>query len=386
MKNIAIISPNQNAYSETFIQAHRDLLKGNIHFLYGGSVPQYFGDNQCILDFYVNKKWEEYLQENKLSRKILRLLPYTIYQKYFKNQLFQSAQYTIVDAICFYLKYYKIDVILAEYGPTGAAILPIAKKLNIKLIVHFHGYDASINALVEQYKDKYLEMFEYASNIIAVSKVMRVKLLSLGCPEYKIIVNPCGPNDSFLNMVPKFNKIQFCSIGRFVDKKAPYYTILAFKKVLNKYPDANLVMAGDGPLLNTCKNIVKFLNIDHNVEFPGVITPQQFKTYLEESLAYVQHSITAENGDMEGTPVAILEASAAGLPVISTKHAGIPDVIIDGKTGYLVDEHDVQAMADKIIAIVENIEFAKKIGTMGKQNIKSAFTLDDHIKKIQNIL
>src|SRR5690606_18550174 len=125
-------------------------------------------------------------------------------------------------------------------------------------------------------------------------------------------------------------------------------------------------MAGDGQLLNICKNLVKYLNLQSHVEFPGIITPETYRKYLEESLAFLQHYITTETGDMERTPLAVLEASAAGIPVISTNHAGIPDVIIDGETGLLCKEHDVEGMAQHMITLLDNPEKAKRIGAAGK--------------------
>src|SRR5690606_7951411 len=106
---------------------------------------------------------------------------------------------------------------------------------------------------------------------------------------------------------PTFSKKQFVAIGRFTDKKAPYYTLMAFKEAIKNHPDATLIMAGDGQLLNMCKNLVRFFKIENQVAFPGVISPEKFRELLSESLAFVQHSITAENGDMEGTPLAVLE-------------------------------------------------------------------------------
>ena len=85
----------------------------------------------------------------------------------------------------------------------------------------------------------------------------------------------------------------------------------------------------------------------------GVITPEEYRSELQNSLAFVQHSITAENGNMEGTPLAVLEASAAGIPVISTNHAGIPDVVLYEQNGLLCQEKDVQKMTDNIIKLLK---------------------------------
>ncbi len=369
MKNIAIISPNKNAYSETFIQAHKNLLKGNIHYLHGGNIPTNSDKNGNLMKYY----WKHHF-----LLKLLKLLPAFFYHKLKKQ--------TNNDYLKFYLKNEKIEIVLAEYGVTGAVNLELLKELNIKLIVHFHGFDASVKQVITKYKTAYKEMFEYANSIIVVSNVMKQKIFELGCPEKKLVLNTYGPNQLFLDIEPIFSKKQFIAIGRFVDKKAPYYTIVAFQKVLQKHPDAKLIFGGDGFLINTSKNIAKMLNISKNVIFFGVIPPEDFKKYLKESLAFVQHSITAENGDMEGTPVAVLEASAAGLPVISTFHAGIPDVIINEETGLLVEEHDVDGMAKNMLRILDDIQLAGKLGEAGKKRVIENFTMEKHISTIQKLI
>jgi len=278
------------------------------------------------------------------------------------------------------------DVVFAQFGNVGAEIMKICKKVNIPLIVHFHGFDISVKAVVESYKEKYQEMFEYATYIIAVSKYMKNTLINLGCNESKIIYNPYAANDAYYNIKPTYNKKLFVGAGRFVAKKAPENTILAFIKVLEKHPDAKLILAGEGELLETCKELVKQNHIEKSVLLPGVFNAEQLKLWLSEAMAFVQHSITAPNGDMEGTPVVVLEASLAGLPVVSTFHAGIPDVIIDGKTGLLVNEGDIEGMARNMIWVLDNPEKAKEIGMAGKKNIWENFNTKKHIKTLDEII
>src|SRR5439155_1881807 len=127
--------------------------------------------------------------------------------------------------------------------------------------------------------------------------------------------------------------------------KAPYLTLLAFHKVLAQVPDARLTMVGDGDLLEACHQIAKSLSIDMRVDFVGQRQSADIANILKTARAFVQHSLQTSSGDSEGTPVAILEAGAAGIPVVSTRHAGIVDIVRDGETGYLVDERDIDSMA-----------------------------------------
>lgn len=359
--NLAILSPSQNAYSETFIQAQKNYIDANTKYYYNGLIPQFLEGTGSINPF--------------LKKGINKLIGY-----YKKDKLYAEKK-ALKDS----LKKEKIEVVLAQYGNLGEEVLPVCKDLKIPLIVHFHGFDASMSEVITKYNN-YVKTFDYAAYIIVVSKKMEAKLLELGCPKEKLTLNPCAPNDEFQKISATLENDQFIAVGRFTDKKAPYYSILAFKEVIKKFPNAKLIIAGDGYLMNTCLNLIKHYNLSSNVELPGIITPEQFKEYLAISRAFVQHSITAENGDMEGTPVSILEANIAGLPVISTNHAGISDVIIHNQTGYLVNEHDVQGMANYMLELLENKDKAKILGEAGKKNIQENFNMTRHIEKLNQII
>jgi glycosyltransferase involved in cell wall biosynthesis len=175
-------------------------------------------------------------------------------------------------------------------------------------------------------------------------------------------------------------------VGRFVDKKAPYLTILAFKKVSEEFPTAKLIMIGNGPLLNTCKNLAEAMNLTDKIEFKGVLKPLEIQSLFEDSLAFVQHSIVADDGDAEGTPVAVLEAQAAALPVISTWHAGIPDVVIHEETGMLVKERDVEGMANNMLRLLREEGLAKRLGESGRKRVKNNFTLEKHLGILESVL
>jgi len=358
---VAIVSPSKNSYSETFIQEQKNGLKGEVFYYYNGELPKYLEGCGLLLS-----------SRTSFISKLKRL---------FKISQFTAYETAFIQS----LKKNKIQVVLAQYGPTGNRILNICKFLNIPLVVHFHGYDASVKSIIEQHNN-YKEVFKYATKVIAVSKQMEKQLIALGCGTEKVVYNPCAPHNDFFEILPKFTKKQFVSIGRFTNKKAPYYTVLAFKKVVKLHPNAQLIMAGNGALLNTCKNLVSFYGLEKNVEFVGVINRPEFINLLEESLAFVQHSIAADDGDSEGTPVSILEASAAGLPVVSTIHAGIPDVIEHNKTGLLCNEHDVEAMGINMLKLIDNLDLAKELGASGKAKIEEEFNLKKHLRVLQETI
>jgi glycosyltransferase involved in cell wall biosynthesis len=145
-------------------------------------------------------------------------------------------------------------------------------------------------------------------------------------------------------------------------------------------------MVGDGPLLKTCQELARKLTIDNQVQFAGVHTRRSVAKLLRLSRAFVQHSVTAGNGDTEGLPLAILEAGAAGLPVISTRHAGIPDAVIEGENGLLVDEGDVQKMSEAMFQLAINPKLAGWMGKNYHQRVVDHFSRERSIQGLRAIL
>lgn len=360
--NLGIISPSLNAYSETFIQAHKKYIDANVFFYYGT---------------YGLEKLEGKGLLNNLFKKIL-LRGFGLF--------FNYEMYDVTFALKKSFKKNKIDFVLIEYCTTAVLYYRILEKLKIPFIVHFHGYDATQTEIINKYGEEYKKVFKSAYKIIVVSQLMKQKIKDLGCPDDKIILNHYGPDSKFLKLELSLNNLCFVSVGRFVNKKAPYYNLLSFKIVLEKFPEAIFHMVGDGLLLEACINISKHLKIDKNVIFHGVKNRDQIISLFKESRSYVQHSVTSLNGDMEGTPLGVLEAAAAGLPVLSTFHAGIPDVIINQETGLLVEEHDVVGMANNMIRILSDLEYAIKLGKTSKKRIENNFSLEKHIDCINSII
>lgn len=361
---IAILSPNDTEKAETFIQNHVNNLPFEKVVIYGGSKP--------------------HLVKNHIPGRYQKLYFATLGQvkNKFRSKV-KSFEYYYLRRI---LIKEKVDVVFAEYLITGAEAVDVCEELKIPIVAIALGYEISTFAILKKYEIKYRKLFQYAANIIVVSEHMKKNLLALDCPIDKIIYSPAGPKEDFFEIVPKFQKHQLLAVGRFVNKKAPHLTLLAFQKVLLEMPDTTLVMAGGGQLLNACRDLVHVLNMQKSVSFVGKISPEQHKELLKESYMFVQHSKIAESGDSEGTPVAILEASAAGLPVVSTVHAGIPNVVNDGITGLLSEERDIDTMANNMVCLLNNSDLAKQMGVAGKEHVKKHFSLERHIETLQKVL
>jgi colanic acid/amylovoran biosynthesis glycosyltransferase len=264
------------------------------------------------------------------------------------------------------LRRLKPDVVLSEYGPISAHAAEACERMRIPLVAHFHGYDASLRSVIDKYQESYRQLFAVASRIVAVSKPMETRLLALGARPGSIRQNVYGVDVAlFDGASPAQAPPVFVAVGRMVEKKAPHLTILAFAKIARRWPAARLRMIGEGPLLRVCKDLVRELDLTEPVTFLGAAAHRTVLAEMQAARAFVQHSVEAHDGDSEGTPIAILEAGACGLPVIATRHAGIPEVVVDGETGLLVDEGDVSGMAEHMGGSLRPPRIRRQSGTRG---------------------
>jgi glycosyltransferase involved in cell wall biosynthesis len=282
------------------------------------------------------------------------------------------------------------DVVLAQFGPIGLNCMEICKYLNIPLVVHFHGYDASGLLRDKNYARRLLELFVTAQKLVVVNQTMREIFIDMGCDQSKIELIPCGvPIDQFdieLGPTDIDTVIKFLFVGRLVPKKDPIGLIKAFKSCLSYDFEAKLTIVGGGPLFNDLQKLVVTERLSDRVELTGSLTQDEVKLHYQSAHVYVQHSITADNGDTEGWPVAIAEAMASGLPVISTRHAGIADQVIHNETGFLVQEHDLTSLADCMQRLARDEDLRTKFGANGKARIRRVGSFQQQIRELEVVL
>jgi colanic acid/amylovoran biosynthesis glycosyltransferase len=358
---ICVVTPYPPSPSETFIRGHIEGLPAKVILVHGWR-PTVGSRTVLPLSHRVAHKTWRMFTGSGLERET-------------------TAAYTQA------FKRYRAAAVLAEYGTTGVQTMEACRRLGMPLIVHFHGYDASEYSVLQEHAKTYPLMFNQADAIIAVSQAMRRKLIAIGAPPEKIHYNPYGVDcKKFGGAEPASAPPTFIAIGRFTEKKAPQLTLAAFAQVHRTYSDARLRMIGEGPLMDECRELAEQLGISDVVTFLGGQGPEVVERELRQSRCFVQHSVESSNGDSEGTPVSILEAGATGLPVVSTRHAGIPDVVIEGETGFLVDERDVDAMAQHMMRIVEEPNLARELGCAARRRIQQHFAKEQQLGSLWRII
>jgi len=359
---LAVVGPVELENIETFIKAHLEHLSDEVYLFHGG--------------FFPDKLDGKPLMKNTITRRFLKKCMSRIYKnKYEEVQLAKL------------FKKVEIDIVLAEYGPTGVAIQRSCELANIPLMVHYHGFDISKHTVLESYENLYQKMFEKANGIVGVSKDMCQKLRDIGAPSEKLIYNPYGVDtDFFKPNTQEKKRYDLIFVGRFVEKKSPILTILMLKELIESNPDINMVMVGDGPLLGTAKKIAKALNLEKIIEFKGNCSHKEVRDLMHASNIYVQHSVTAEDGDSEGTPVSILEAMAAGLPVVSTRHAGIKEAVDNDENGILVDEKDIGSMKAGIEKLYTDESIRKSMSINARDKILKDYSMNLRISVLRDEL
>lgn len=361
---ILIISSQTPEKSSTFIKNQFRYLHSE-HILHSGFRP-YIYKNQSIFKFPLNN--------NFIRAGIKRILPF-LYTRFYESALTR-----------FLLKM-NFDVVLGNYGTQSSNIAVSCKRAGVPLVVHFHGYDAYIHSVLKKYEDRYRMLFQISSSIITVSNDMAIQLKSLGAPEEKVVVNPYGvDNTLFSQCRPDLNGKRLIFVGRFIAKKAPDLLLKAFHRTLQRVPEAILIMIGHGELYEKTVKTIAELNITDHVKLLGWQSPEVIASEMGNARAYVQHSKFAENGDAEGTPNSILEAACCGLPVISTKHTGIKEAVLDGITGYLVEEGDWESMSNYMADLLLNPGQAYKMGNEAREHILKHYNIHIQIEKLSTIL
>ncbi len=280
------------------------------------------------------------------------------------------------------------DIIHSHFGNNGI-IGVYLKKGGVcgKFVTTFHGYDLS--EFLKLYGTAiYNTLFHYCDLCLPISDYWGKKLLELGCDKKKIKVHRMGieqGNSTFENKVKYQKKIRLLTVGRLVEKKGHKHSIRAVSDLINDKIDLEYTIAGSGPLLNSLKMLVSKLKMDNRIKFKGECTGEEVKKLYKNSDIFILHSITPPSCDKEGIPVVLMEAMDKGLPVISTNHSGIPELVSDKESGLLVNEKDVEALKQSIEYLAENREECIRMGKKGKNMVNDLYNIKKQNRKLEKI-
>jgi colanic acid/amylovoran biosynthesis glycosyltransferase len=354
---LAIVCPTFNQVSETFVADHvRSLAPGRtVLICRDGRGAERFG---CPVLSHVNPDYTHFDRAGQLRNAALPRL-----RRFFGwgPNLALSDRMRLIE----FLRLQEVSVVLAEFGYSGAMVAEVCHRLGLPLFVYFRGHDATSHRRFAPLRRRYQRMFRTAQGFIAESRFLADEVRSIGCPEARLHVVTSGMDPAqFGPGEPEPGRI--VAIGRLVEMKAPHLTIEAFARIAGRFPQARLDLVGDGLLRGRCEAAIAAHGLEGRVTMHGYLSHDGVAALMRRASMFVQHSVTDPVGNIEGFPVAIAEAMATALPVVSTRHSGIPEHVADGVTGWLVAEHDVAGMAEAMARLMEDPERARAMGRAGR--------------------
>ena len=280
---------------------------------------------------------------------------------------------------------FNADSIIAHFGNNG--VIAKAFKNSGILAGHlntvFHGYEISEYVNVKLWKDKYVDLAK-DSTLLPISNFWKKRLEQWGAISESIKVLRMGVDVEKLSFKKKPMKkpIQIISVARATEKKGLKYAISAMHYLSD---DFHLHIIGGGALHDDLVALTDTIGVSHRITFHGAKSPDYVQKSLEESDIFLLPSVVDSKGDMEGIPVALMEAMASGLLVVSTYHSGIPELIENGVSGFLVPERDPEAIAKAIESATSNDDL-NGIVTAARKKVESEFNSQTLGKELSELL
>lgn len=275
----------------------------------------------------------------------------------------------------------RYDIVHCHFGPNGtrSAIFREIGVLHGKLITVLHGFDVS-KYVQAHGPHVYERLFRQGDLFLPISDRWRRRLIELGCDEQKICVHRMGVNCrdvTFTQRLPKSaGTIRLVSVARLVEKKGIEYAIRAVMLLGRSSQGIQYDIVGDGPLRSSLEQLVRSEETNATIRFHGWKNQEEVAVFLDEADVLLAPSVTSGDGDQEGIPVVMMEAMALGLPIVSTIHSGIPELVEDGASGFLVPERDVDALADKLTYLLEHPEVWPKMGRAGREFVEQHYDIE----------
>jgi colanic acid/amylovoran biosynthesis glycosyltransferase len=306
-------------------------------------------------------------QLRRFWQKQIRGLPITIYRSEARRTL-AALHHAEVCALHIY------------FGHIGVHLLPLLEICDLPVLVSFHGADAQIDFEKPAHLARTRRMFEKSTLLLVRSESLAERLVAAGCDRKKIRLHRTGLPLAEIAFTQRgapadgaWRCLQAC---RLIAKKGLATTLRAFARFGREYPSATLTIAGEGPQLEELRALAGRLGIEHRVFFPGFLSQPQLRALLAESHLFLHPSELAANGDQEGVPNSMLEAMAAGLPVLATTHGGIPEAVEHGISGMLVAERDDAALADAMLTLTRDPARGVALGAAARKRVTEQFDLD----------
>jgi len=282
-------------------------------------------------------------------------------------------------AACELQQQYRGDLIHAHFGFTAYKLMLLKHFMRIPMLVTFGGTDLASHAARPKTGELYRVLFEVAEQLVAVSEDLRQSAIQLGCPPDKVITIHRGVDTKAFGFADRTSagekRLTILMVSRLSRKKGHLDAVAALSGLAGDSVDWHLSIVGSGPEEAAIRECVAERGLTEKVSFEGNLPIQDVRRLMVGSDILLHPSVTPVDGDREGIPNALMEGQATGLPVISTRHGGIPELIVDGETGLLVGEGDVAGLTDALRQLLASKERRLQLGAAGRERMVREFSL-----------
>ncbi len=280
------------------------------------------------------------------------------------------------------------DLMHIYFGHTGVHLLPFIERWHKPCVVSFHGADVAEKKDIRDYGPKLRELFNAVPLVLARSKSLAERLLTLGCPPERLRINRTGvPLHEFPFIrrdAPVDGRWRFMQACRLIPKKGVATSLCAFAIFQKEFPNAELIIAGKGPLQSHLEELAEELGIARKVHFRGFLSQQELLDLYATSHVFLHPSETPPDQNQEGIPNSILEAMATGLAVVATKHGGIPEAVEEGRSGWLGEERDFEALATAMKNLVRSPLAFREMGALASESVAANFEQREQIRQLES--
>lgn len=281
------------------------------------------------------------------------------------------------------------DVVHAQFGAFGPLALQLMEigVLQGKLVTSFRGYDAT--TYLRAHPHVFDRLFRDGRCFLPVSAALARHITEAGCDPARIHVHHSGIQCAKFRYQEKTRGpdeiTKVVLVGRLVEKKGLGYALQAIGKVIASGRQVCATIIGNGPLQAALQKQIDEMGIHAQVSMVGSKPHDEVLALMAQSHILMAPSVTAGDGDEEGIPNTLKEAMALGLPVLSTVHAGIPELVEDGRSGFLVPERDSDALARRLMQLVDQPETWTTLGRAGRARIDAEFCIENQCDKLQRL-